>query len=668
MAITRRDAFFGFGAAALGLNGSLGKGFAQVALATRPGDDFYLYADAADVAAMTIAPGHWDYGQFDIIGKRVSERIAALVERGLARQAPASPAEGRVVAAYRSVLDEASIQRRGLPGLKRELTRIMAAGSHEEIAALMAHPRSSTLVAFNVFPAQGEWMVHLDQQNQDQPMLELSSSGYSATDDHSVKVRDAYRRCIAELFDLAGIADAQRRAADILVLESEIARRQWDFEKLRDRRANLHILTVPELEAFAPGIAWRAMLAARGVGHVARINLGTDSAVAAQAKLFRETSVDVWRSWLAFGWIRNGIDILPTAFRDSYWAFSGGVVRGNSDRPTRTEEALRFVDRRLRMDVARLYVEAHFPEEDRRRAVEMLTYLKRAMAERLRTTSWLDPASRAEALAKLDAMALKAGYPRNWPTDGKGAELRADDAAGNLEIALREAWQAQTDRLGKAHPQDELWYQSPQTVDASYSVLLNSIELPAAILQPPFFSGNAHPAENFGAIGALAGHEIGHGFDDQGLLFDSKGVIRDWMSADARAAFALRAQQLIAQYSAFEPLPGLKLDGRRTQGENIADLSGVSLALRAYELYRADHGDALDLKAAHRKLLLSWAKVWVYKAPDSAIRYIVANSYHVPAPWRVNGVVRNLDAWYDAFDVAAGDTLYLPLDERVRLW
>ena len=662
MTTTRRDALFGLGAASLGLITPLRKAFGQAVKTVRPGDDFYLYADAGDLAVMTIPPGHWDYGQFDVIGKGVAARIAALV----ARASSETTAERRVAAAYRSVLDEASIARRGPVRLKRELARIMAARSHEEIGALMAHPRSSSLIAFNVFPAQGEWMVHLDQQNQDQPMLELSSSDYAATDGHGMTVREAYRRCIVTLFDLAGIADAQRRGADVVAIESEIARRQWDFEKLRDRRANLHILTVPQLEDYAPGLPWRAMLAARGVGGVARINLGTDSAVAAQAKLFRETPVDVWRSWLAYGWIRNGIDVLPAGFRDAYWALS--VARGSKDRPTRQEEALRFLDRRLRMDVARLYVEAHFPEEDRRRAVEMLAYLKRAMAERLRTTTWLDPASRAEALAKLDAMALKAGYPRSWPIYGKGEDLRADDAAGNLEILLHEAWRAQTDRLGKAHPQDELWYESPQTVDASYSVLLNSIELPAAILQPPFFSGGAHPAENFGAIGALAGHEMGHGFDDQGVLFDSKGVMRDWMSADARAAFAARAQQLIDQYSAFEPLPGLKLDGRRTQGENIADLSGVSLALRAYELYRADHGDMTDLKEARRKLFLSWAKVWVYKAPESAIRHIVANSYHVPAPWRVNGVVRNLDAWYDAFDVKPGDALYLAPDARVRLW
>jgi len=670
MTMTRRGALFGLGAASVGLT-LPARSLVQAATAgpaMRPGDDFYLYADAADVAAMTIPPDRWDYGQFDVIAQNVMSRIGALVERAAGRQSSGAAAEKRVGMAYRSILDEAAIAGHGQAWLKREMARIMAAGSHEQIGALMAHPRSSTLVAFSVFPAQGEWIVYLDQLNQSQPMLELSANGYSATDAHSVKVRDAYRGCIAQLLTLAGLPDASRRAADVVALESEVARRQWSFEQLRDRRANLHVMTVAELEAYAPGLPWRGMLAARGVGDVARVNLGTDSAVAAQAVLFRETPVDVWRSWLAFTWIRNGIDIMPAAFRDAYWAFSGGVVRGSKARPTRAEEALRFVNGQLRMDVARLYVEAHFPEADRRRAGEMLSYLKRAMAERLRTTDWLDAASRAEALAKLDAMALKAGYPQRWPADDGRAELRADDAAGNLETLLQEGWAAQLNRLGKAHPQQELWYLSPQSVDASYSVLLNSIELPAAILQPPFFSGTAHPSENFGAIGALVGHEMGHGFNDSGLLFDSKGIMRDWMSADAQAAFAARAQQLIAQYGALEPLPGLKLNGRRTLGENIADLSGVSLALRAYELYRADHGDALEVAEARRRLFLSWARVWVYKAPESAYRYIVENSDHAPAPCRVNGVVRNLDAWYEAFAVAPQDKLYLAPEERVRLW
>jgi endothelin-converting enzyme/putative endopeptidase len=632
----------------------------------KPGDDFYRYVNTADLDAMTVPPGYWDYGQFDIVAKRVNDQIGTLVEK--AAEGSRSPTEQRVATVYRSLLDEAAIERTAVPRLKRELMRILSARTHEDLGRLMAHPRSSTLVAFNVFPAQGEWMVHLDQQNQNQPMLGLGSSDYQGTDAHAVKLRGAYQTCIAQLFDLAGVPDSTRRAADVLAIEKEIARRQWNFERLRDRRANLHIMSPKELEAYAPGLPWREMLRARGVGKVAKINLGTDSAVAEQARLVRETPVDVWRSWLAFSWIRNGIDVMPASMRDAWWRFSGEVARGGAPRPSRKEEAIQFVTSRMAMDVSRLYVNAAFPEESRRQAERLLVYLKRAMAERLRQTEWLDSRSRTEAIAKLDAMVLKPGYPHVWPRP-ETLSVSTDDAVGNLDALLRRDWSQQLARLTSVAARREPWYQSPIAVNASYSVLFNSIEVPAAILQPPFFSTDAHPAGNFGAIGAIIGHEMGHAFDDQGLLFDSRGILRDWMSVDAKAAFATRAKRLVAQYGSFEPLPGLKLDGRRTLGENIADLSGLSLALRAYQLFREDQGRSkADDREGVRTLFRSWAQVWRYKGPESAIRYIVQNSYHAPAAFRVNGTVRNVDAWYEAFGVRQGDALYLPPEQRVHLW
>jgi endothelin-converting enzyme/putative endopeptidase len=641
---------------------------AAVAVETKPGDDFYHYVNGADLEAMTIPPGHWDYGQFDVVAGRVASRIERLVKDAANAEWRGSPAKQRVAAAYRGILDEAAIERTSMKRLKSELAPILSARSHEEAGFLMAHPRASSLVGFNIFPAQGEWMLYLDQLNQNQPMLGLATHLYESADDSAVKTRGAYRTCIAALFDLAGVPDGARRAQDILALETEIARRQWSFERLRDRRANLHVMTRTELQAYAPGLPWREMLRARGLAEIKTINLGTDSAVAAQARLFRETPVDHWRSWLAFSWIRNAIDTLPATMRDAHWKFAGEVVRGGAPRPTREEEALQFVNARLPMDVGRLYVEAAFSGETRSRANELVAYLRRAMAERLQNTKWLDPSSRAEALAKLNSMALKAGYPRTWPADQ--TVLKADDPMGNLDTLLHRDWERQRARLTSAEARRELWYQSPQIVDASYSVLLNAIEVPAAILQPPFFAAAAHPAANFGAIGAIIGHEMGHAFDDQGLLFDSKGILRDWMSADARAAFAARAERLVAQYGNFEPLPGLKLNGRRTIGENIADLSGLSLALRAYQIYRDEHPPrSTDPdRESVRLLFRSWAKAWLAKAPDSATRHIATYSYHAPAHYRVNGTVRNIDAWYDAFGIGPKDELYLPPEERVRLW
>ncbi|HWW25448.1 MAG TPA: M13 family metallopeptidase [Caulobacter sp.] len=634
--------------------------------APRPGDDFYQYADAAEIAAMVIPPDRWDYGQTDVVGDRVTDQVRALVTAAARRTMPRSPEEARVATTYRALLDEATIQRIGLAALKQDLAAIARARSPQDLAVLMADPRSSSLIAFNVFPVQGAWMAYLDTQNHNQPALGLPTWTYAAQDANATASREAYARFITDVFALTDIDDGARRASDIIAVETQIAARLWPMERIRDRRANLHVITVPELEAFAPGLPWRAMLKARGLDGIERLNLGTDSAVAALAQLFSETPLETWRGWLAFSWVRNGMDVAPDPLRAAQWRFVAGA--SGRPRPSREVEATEFAKRRLPMEIGRLYTEAHVPRGTREEVDVLLGYLKRAMAERLRGADWLDAASRAEALAKLDAMGMKAVAPRAWPS-WPGAPLRPDDAVGNLDKLLRRDWAMQHARLTSAEARTEVWYQAPQIVDASYSVLFNKIEVPAAILQAPYFSTNAHPAANFGAIGAIVGHEMGHGFNDQGILYDSKGVLRDWVSTRSQAAFATRAARLAEQYGAFEPLPGLKLNGRRTLGENIADLSGVSLSLRAYQLYRVDHPDpASDERDALRVFFLSWAKIWAYKAPESAIRHIVANSYYPPAPYRVNGVVRNLDAWYGAFDVQPGDALYLPPEDRVRLW
>ena len=639
---------------------------AQLRSGPRAGDDFYRYVDASEIEAMVIPPDRWDYGQTDVVGDRVAGQLRDLIQAATQRDPPRSDEEARVAAMVLSMRDEAALRRAGTAALKEWLAALDQARSRDELAVLMADPRSSSLVAFNVFPAQGEWMPYLDTQNHNQPSLGLPAWTYAAQGEDAQGSRDGYARFIADVLALAGMDDAGRRAADIVAVEKDMAARLWSLERIRDRRANLHVLSIRELEAFAPGLPWRAMLKARGLHGVERVNLGTDSAVAALARLFAETAPETWRSWLAFCWIRNGIEVLAQPMRDAHWRFVSGA--SGRPRPSRETEAVEFVKRRLPMEVGLLYVQAHVPPGTRDEVVALLGYLKRAMAERLKAADWLDPPSRAEALAKLEAMELKAVAPQSAPT-WTGATLRTDDAIGNLRKLWQRDWSTQIERLDGVQAPSQVWYQAPHIVDASYSVLFNTIEVPAAILQPPFFSTSAPAASNFGAIGAIVGHEMGHGFDDQGILFDSRRVLRDWVPLRARSEFDRRAERLVEQYERFEPMPGLKLNGRRTLGENIADLSGVSLALRAYRLYRVDHPRAQgDEREELRAFFSSWARIWAYKAPDSAIRHIVAHSYYVPAPYRVNGVVRNIDAWYEAFDVRPGDALYLAPQERVRLW
>ncbi|MBP2160397.1 MULTISPECIES: M13 family metallopeptidase [Asticcacaulis] len=634
----------------------------------RPGDDFFGYLNQGWIDRTPIPEGYWDYGQTNVLMATVDARIRGLVTAGEGG-APGSPAR-QVQDAYAAFRDTAAIDRRGLEPFRAGLDAIMRAGTAEDVARRMADPSSSTLFAINVFPAEGRWLVHLDQQNQSQPMLGLPNrEAYEQSDAASAANRAAYEAHIATLLAAAGMADAKARAARVVALEARIAANQWDFARLRDRKANYHPMTVAELTRYAPGFPWRAYLQARGVGHVTDIVLGTDTAVQTQARLFAATPLDDWRAYLAFHWLRNQADVLPQALRDSNWAFYGQTLSNAKAPPPRAEVALRLVNGAMGHLVGRLYAERHVTPETRAAATEMVAYLRKAFDERLSQAAWMDEPTRAEARAKLAAMTLKVGYPKVW-RDYSGVAIQSDDAAGNLRRLRQSDWDIQRQRL-KPGAAGELWYQTPQTVDASYSVLMNAIELPAGYLQPPYFDAAADPAVNFGAIGAIIGHEMGHGFDDQGIIYDSRGRLRGWWSDAALKTFHDRAQALVDQYDAFSPYAGVHVNGRQTIGETIADLSGVSLSYRAWQMYMADHPCAdtsRDGLRGDQRFFLAWAQAWRYAAPESAIRHVIKYSYHAPTPYRVNGVVRNLDAWYAAFGVKPGDALYLPPEQRVRIW
>jgi endothelin-converting enzyme/putative endopeptidase len=444
----------------------------------------------------------------------------------------------------------------------------------------------------------------------------------------------------------------------------------WPFEKLRDRRANYHPMTVKQLVAYAPGFPWRSFLAARGVAGETQVVLGTDTAVQKTSRLFASTPLEDWKSYLAFHWLQNQIDVLPDTLRQASWTFYGKRLSNQKTPPTREDVATRLVNSAFGIQVGRLYAERYVTTETRASAREMIDYLRKAFAERLANATWMDEATKAEAQAKLARFKFKVGYPAIWPDFSK-VDIRRDDAAGNLRRVRKADWAYQLRRLNP-HVEDEPWYETPQTVDASYSVLYNAIELPGAYLQPPYFDPHADPAVNFGAIGAFIGHEMGHGFDDQGIIYDGEGRMRDWWSASALKLFHDRAHALVAQYDAYAPFPDAHVNGSRTIGENIADLSGLSLAYRAYHMYLADHpciGQAsLDGLTGDQRFFEAWAQAWRYKAPESAIRHVIAYGFHAPTQYRVNGVVRNIDAWYKTFNVQPGDKLYLPPEERIHVW
>lgn len=649
----------------------LGVATRTLSKAVRPGDDFFNYINEGWIQSTPIPPGYWDYGQTNVLITQVEQQIRSVVASSVAKPAPRSSAGQQVADAYSSFLNVDRIERAGGKALKRDIKRILTSKTADDVARWMANPTSSSLVAINVFPAGGQWLVHLDQQNSNIPMLGLPGrEAYQRSDGSYPATRAAYQAHITKVFELAGVDDAAIRAERVVALEGKIAANQWTLELLRDRRANYHPMSVQELAGYAPGFPWHAFLEARGVANVSDVVLGTDTAVKAQAQLFANAPLDDWRSYIAFHWIQNQIEVLPQAFRDSSWAFYGLVLSNAKDAPAREDVALRLVSSSLGHQVGRLYVERYFSAQTKAAADELIAYLRKAFEERLRSVPWMDDATRAEALAKLSHVRFKVGYPGIW-RDYSELDVRSDDAAGNLQRVRESDWAYQRRRLVPDN-QDEPWYQTPQTVDASYSVLFNAIELPAAFLQPPYFDAKADAAVNFGAIGAIIGHEMGHGFDDQGIIYDSQGRMRNWWSADSLQQFHARTQALVEQYNAFSPYDGVHVNGQRTIGENIADLSGLSLAHRAYQLYLADHGCAgrksLDGLSGEQRFFASWAQAWRYQAPESAIRWVIDYGYHAPTPYRVNGVVQNMDEWYQAFAIEPTDALYIPPEKRVRIW
>lgn len=645
-----------------------------VSKTVRPGDDFFTYVNEGWLKSTRIPDGSWDYGQMSVLEGDTDREIREIVLSAAKSPAPAGDPRRQIGDLYKSYTDTAHIEALGLAPIRADLDRILKIKSHDEAARWMADPRSSSLVGIYVFLDEGNtnrWLVHIDQQNVGEPILGLPRPEfYRRTDGSYPDNRKAYTTYIAKLFESAQIDRGPQRAEDVLAFETKLAAAQWNIDQLRDRKANYHLLTLKGLEDYAPGFPWQTFLSARNVGNVHEIVLGADTAVQAQAKIFEDTPSDILASYLAFHWIQNQVDFLPAAFRSASFDFYDKRLSGQKTEGQRDGQAVDFINHRMSEAVGKLYARRFFPPASRASAEELFGYLRRAFRQSLKAADWMDASTRAQAEAKLAGYRFKVGYPKRW-RDYRGVSIRPDDLLGNVR-RLRESDWAYDRSFLSAGRGAQMWHDSPQTVNASYSPQMNAIELPAALLQPPFFDANADPAVNFGSIGAIIGHEMGHGFDDQGSRFDSQGRLRNWWTAASERRFEERTNALVGQYDSYSPYPGLHLNGKTTLAENIGDLTGVSLAYRAYRLYLNDHpsmrNKIRDGFTDDQRYFLSWGQTWRYLAPESAIRYIVQNGYHSPAPYRVNGVVRNVDAWYKAFSVTPGQKLYLPPAERVRLW
>jgi putative endopeptidase len=466
---------------------------------------------------------------------------------------------------------------------------------------------------------------------------------------------------------LAGVDDAAGAAERILDLETRLARAQWTRVQNRDRVATYNLRSLRRLGNEVPGVDWEAWLEAAGAGGEQEIVVRQPDYLAAAVEIMDRVPLDTWKEYLRWHALRNHAPLLSARFADAHLYFHGRVLQGLEAQRPREERAIDAVDSAVGFQLGKLYVERHFREEARERMAELVENMKAAFEIAIEEAVWMSEGTREEAQAKLASFNTKIGFPEKW-RDYDGLEIRADDLVGNVMRSRSFEYGRMLDRLGSEVDRDE-WFMTPQTVNAYYSPSFNEIVFPAAILQPPFFNVEADDAVNYGAIGAVIGHEISHGFDDQGRRMDAHGNLRDWWSEASEEEFMRRAERIIEQFSSYEPLDGVNINGRLTLGENIADHGGMRVAWQAY-LMSLD-GEEPPVIAGYtgaQRFFIGWAQIWRIKFRDEALRQHLQTRPHSPGEFRTNGVLRNLDEFHEAFDTREGDGMWRAPEERARIW
>jgi putative endopeptidase len=638
----------------------------------RPGDDFNAYVNGGWIDATEI-PGdksHW--GIDGEIAEATDKRVAQLIEDAAKDASGASDDAKKVGTFYSAFMDETAIEAKGLTPLQPALQQISSLSNKIELAHFLGASlradvdplNSSNFFTENLF---GLWVAQgLHDPANYQPYLLQGGLGlpdreyYLSKDAKMAGIRVKYVAYVAAVFKLAGYKDAAHRAAQVVELERQIAKSHASREDSEDIAKADNIWAISEFGKRAKGLDWTAFF--DGAGLTARPDFGIwhPTAIKGEAALVGSVPLSVWKDYLSFHTINHNADALPKAFADAHFAFHGTALSGTPQQEARWKRAVEQTNDAVGDLVGRLYVEKYFPAEAKAKVQAMVGNIVNAFAQRIDQLEWMAPATKVEAKAKLKTLYVGVGYPEHW-RDYTGLDIMPGDALGNILRAEQFAYRREIAKFGKPVDRTE-WAMLPQVVNAVNLPLQNALNFPAGILQPPSFDPAAADAVNYGAIGMVIGHEISHSFDDQGSQFDSQGRLRNWWTVQDLAHFKKSSAALVSQFSAYHPFPDLAINGQQTLSENIADLAGLTAALDAYHASLADPS-----KAADQQFFIAFAESWREKAREKALRRQIATDAHAPAPFRV-ATVRNLDAWYAAFDVKPGQGLYLAPEARVRMW
>jgi putative endopeptidase len=631
----------------------------------KPGDDFNEYANGTYLRTTEIPADKSRFGPFDVLYENAQSQLKSIIETSAAN--PANENARKVGALYASFMDETKIEQLGATPLAADLAAVKAVTDHAGMARLMGESHSGfggSLFGIDVFEDLKN--PNLNSAYLGQGSLGLPDRDYYLKPDFAAQ-REAYLAYLTTTLTAIGWADPAKTAADILAFETKVADKQWTTVERRQIDKLYNPAKASDLATLAPGFDWAGFLAGAQVSDVDTLVLMENTAIPAIAQVFADTPIETLKAWQAFNVVDQASLYLSKAFVDARFDFRGKTLRGQPENRPRWNRGVALVDGQLGEVLAQEYVRLHFPASSKAQMEALVGNIRDAMTERLKTLDWMSEPTREQALYKMSKFGVKIGYPDKWRSYD-GLELKADDLYGNVERSSAFEWAYKRGKIGK--PVDPLeWGMTPQTVNAYYNPPRNEIVFPAAILQAPFFDPNADPAVNYGGIGAVIGHEITHGFDDQGRKSDGDGVLRDWWTPEDAARFEARAKVLGDIYDKLEPIPGVHVNGDLTMGENIADLGGLLLALDAYhKSLDGQPAPVIDGLTGDQRVFLGWAQVWREKSREAALKEQLTTDPHSPGPVRAATSPRNIDAWYAAFGVSPDQKEYIAPEARARIW
>ncbi len=646
--------------------GTFGIDTAQMDTSVKPGDDFFKYVNGKWLATFQMPADKARVGVFDALRDKSEIDIRTVVDE-LSNTTPAAGSvQQKVVDLYKSWMDEAALEARGIEPLKADFAEIEAAKTKADIVKLMGKFDYAGPFGFYIQPDPDDttkYTVFLTQGGLGMPVREYYIVKNAKFDGY----RAAYKAYVAKIFELIGDTNPTKSAAAVIALETKLAAVHWAQERRRDVQATNNPVDRAGLKKMVPNIDWDAMLAVDGLGDVQRFVVGETTAIRDGAKLLDTQPVDAWKKYLAYHLASDYAAQLPKAFDVANFDFYSKSLRGIEEQRDRWKRGMNMLDGLIGEGVGEIYVAKFFPADNKAKMDDLVKNLRAAMGERLKTLAWMDEATRAEAQKKLSTFDPRIGYPVKW-RDYSAMTVEPGKLFENVRNARKFEWNRQVKRLNDKVDREE-WGMNPQTVNAYYDPPMNQITFPAAILQPPFFDPAADPAVNYGAIGAVIGHEMGHGFDDQGSEYDEAGKIRNWWTPETRKKFNAEAAKFGAQYNAFCPLEGVCVNGKFTMGENIGDLGGLEMAYTAYHLsLGGKEAPVIDGFTGDQRFFMAHAQVWRAIIRDDALRNQVLTDPHAPSAARGSIPEKNIDAWYAAFGVKEGDKNYLKPEDRVHIW